>query len=372
MSAVCGLAGAMRPVVGGLSFRPPGRSQEEVSRAYGVPAERIVKLGSNENPYGPSPRVIEALRREDGRLNTYPAGLYAPLKARLAELNGVDEREVDLGPGAESIIRYLAMSLRRTRRRPLVIQRQSFDAAPWWVTAMGGVVRYVDAEDYAHDLDAYAETVGPRTRLLWLTSPDNPSGTIVRREEVAALLKRVPARVAVVFDQAYHEYVDDVDYADGLAALRSGARNVIVLRTFSKAYGLAGVRLGYVLADGTVCSALEGVHEPFHVSRPAAVAGLAALDDQPWLRTVVEKTVAERSRLSGELEGLGYDVVPSQANFVLARLPYATGDLAQALLQRGVIVRRPDKWGYGHHLRITVGRPEHTDRLLEELHDLGV
>lgn len=369
MSPLCELAGAIRPVVGGLSFHPPGRSQEEVIRTYGVPAERIVKLGSNENPYGPSPGVIEALARENGRLNTYPAGLYAPLKARLAALNGVRENEVDVGPGAESIIRYLAMLFTEPGDE-LVIQRQSFDAAPWWVTAMGGVVRYVDAKDYAHDLDAYADAVGPRTRLLWLTNPDNPSGTILRLAEVEALLARVPARVAVVFDQAYREYVDDPDYADGLAALRDGARNVIVLRTFSKAYGLAGVRLGYVLADEAVCGALEGVHEPFHVSRPAAVAGVAALDDQPWLRTVVSRTLAERRRLSDELARLGCDVVPSQANFVLARLPYETGELAQALLQRGVIVRRPDKWGYGHHLRITVGRPEHTDRLLEELHDL--
>jgi len=324
VSAVCELGQAIRPVVKGLSFHPPGRSQEEVIRAYGVPAERIVKLGSNENPYGPSPHVVEALAREAGRMNTYPAGLYAPLEARLAELNGVRESEVEIGPGAESIIRYLALLFVEPGDE-LVIQRQSFDAAPWWVTAMSGVVRYIEAKDYAHDLDACAAAVGPRTRLLWLTNPDNPSGTIVRRAEVAALLERVPARVAVVFDQAYREYVDEPDYADGLDALRDGARNVIVLRTFSKAYGLAGVRLGYLLADQGVCDALGRVHEPFHVGRPAAVAGLAALDDPGWMHATVQKTAAERARLSGELARLGWEVVPSQANFVLARLPYETG-----------------------------------------------
>lgn len=242
------LAGAVRPAVRGLSFHPPGRSPEDVVRAYGVPADQVVKLGSNENPYGPSPRVAEALERDRGRLNSYPAGLYAPLKARIAELNGVAEDEVEIGPGAESIIRYLAMLFVEPGDE-LVIQRQSFDAAPWWVTAMGGIVRYVDAREYGHDLEGYGSTVGRRTRLVWLTNPDNPSGSVVDRREVQALLECVPSDVAVVFDQAYREYADDPDYCDGLEMLKAGARNVLVLRTFSKAYGLAGVRLGYLLAD---------------------------------------------------------------------------------------------------------------------------
>lgn len=370
MSASCALVEAIRPAVRELSFHPPGRSVEEVARAYGIPTDWIVRLGSNENPYGPSPRVAEALMREADRLNSYPAGLYAPLRARLAELNRVSEAETEIGPGAESIIRYLAM-LFIGPGDELVIQRRSFDAAPWWTTVMGGVVRYVETKDYGHDLEAYAAAVGPRTRLLWITSPDNPSGMIVRHADVARLLERVPRRVAVVFDQAYREYVDDPEYADGLGFLRDGARNVIVLHTFSKAYGLAGVRLGYVLADASVCQALESVHEPFHVSRTAAVAGVAALDDPAWMRDAVTKTITERGRLAAALARLGHVVVPSQANFVLAHLPFETGNLTESLLRRGVIVRRPDKWGYGDHLRITVGKPEHTDRLLEELHELG-
>jgi histidinol-phosphate aminotransferase len=354
-----------------LDFHPPGRSEEEVARAYGVPAERILRLGSNENAYGPSPRAVAAITAEAGRVNGYPGGLYQPLRELIAKHNGVDEAEVEIGPGAEAIIHYLAMLFIEPLDE-LVIQRQSFDAAPWAVTEMGGVVRYVDADAYAHDLDAFAAQAGPRTKLMWITSPDNPSGTIVRRGEIDRFLDRVPAHIAVVFDQAYREYVDDPEYGDALAALTEGHRNVIVLRTFSKAYGLAGLRLGYLLADRVVCEALRRLHEPFHVNRLAAAAGSAALEDQAWMRDVVARTQGERARLSAELAEVGFGVIPSQANFVLVRLDEETAGLPEELLRRGVIVRRPDKWGYDRHVRITVGRPEQTDRLLEELHDIGI
>lgn len=353
----------------GLNFHEPGRSKEEVAATYGISTENIVKLCSNENPYGPSPLAQAAVANEARLLSVYPAGLYEELSAAIGSANGLAPANVVIGPGAESIVRYLAQ-LFIDPHDEAIMARQSFDAAPWWTLVMNGVVKYVDLNDFCYELEAVSHLVSKRTKIIWLCSPNNPTGTILRRADVHEFLEHIPHRVAVVFDQAYCEFTVDPEYADGVSFLKSGHGNVIVLRTFSKAYGLAGVRLGYALADERICASMEKVHEPFHVSRDAVVAGLAALGDDAWVEDVVGRTIAERSRLTRELAALGLDVVPSEANFVLAKVPQDAELFAERLMEKGIVVRPTSAWGYREHIRITVGTDDENNRLLRAVASL--
>jgi|SRR5665647_202945 len=359
---------SLRPVVAELDDHPLGRCRNDVARAFGISKDVIVELGLNENPYGPSPRVAEALARHVMDLRYYPGGFYRQLREAIAASNGVKPSEVEIGPGAEAIIRYLA-SLFIDPGDESVVARWTFDAPPWWTVAYGGRVAYVDLINGRYDLDAMLRASTKRTKMIWLCSPNNPTGSVLRQAQIGAFLRGIPTTTAVVFDQAYQEYVDDSEYGDGLNFLKSGHENVIVLRTFSKAYGLAGARLGYVIGTAGLIAKMQRVHEPFHVSHGAAVAGLAALEDQDWLSMVVENTRRERQRLTKGLAALGLHVLPSQANFVLAKVPCSAETLAESLLRAGVIVRPATKSGYPDCMRITVGTSEQNSRALEVLRD---
>ena len=232
---------------------------------------------------------------------------------------------------------------------------------------MNAVLRRVPLRQYLYDVEAMAAAVTARTKLLWIASPNNPTGTIITRDEVAWLLNELPESVTVVFDEAYREYVDDPAYGDGLDQLRAGRDNVVVLRTFSKAYGLAGLRLGYGLLSKRVAWLLDTIKEPFNVNRLSLVAGAAALADHDWLDQVVRSAISGRELLTRELRELSCDVVPSQANFVLTDVHRDAAELYERLVRRGVIVRPAGGWGYPSHMRVTVGTPEQNARFLESL-----
>src|SRR5665811_1252992 len=217
---------------------------------------------------------------------------------------------------------------------------------------MNAVVRLVSLRDYHFDLDAVAGATNERTRIVWLCNPNNPTGTIIRRDEMLRFLDTIPETVAAVLDQAYGEFAADSEYADGVRLVREGYRNVIVLKTFSKAYALAGLRLGYAIADGAICQMLDRIEEPFFLNRAATAAGQAALADSAWLERSVAAIKEGRVYLTDGLSALGCTVVPSQANFVLADVGCDARELFELLMRRGLIVRPADGWGYPTHIRV--------------------
>jgi histidinol-phosphate aminotransferase len=225
----------------------------------------------------------------------------------------------------------------------------------------------VPLRDFRYDLAAVRAAVTPRTKLIWLCSPNNPTGTVAPAAAVRELVDSLPSAATVVLDQAYQEFAEDPTAVDGLELLREGRENVIVLHTFSKAYGLAGMRLGYALVSPRVCSLLDTIKEPFNVNRLSIVAGPAALADREWMLACVAKTIEGREFLTQSLSRLGFGVVPSQANFVLVDVREDGEELWRRLLRRGVIVRPAAGWGLDEYVRVTVGTREQNERFLEAL-----
>src|SRR5665647_2720912 len=252
---------SFREAVRRLGDYEPGRSVQQVSQEFGIPIDEIVKLASNENPYGPSPEALAAIPTEFGNLHMYPWQEFADLRQCVAETNGVEPDNVVLGSGSESIVQMIPR-LYVESGDEVIVSPQSYSRYAAGSALMNAVVRLVSLRDYHFDLDAVAGATNERTRIVWLCNPNNPTGTIIRRDEMLRFLDTIPETVAVVLDQAYGEFADDPQYAEGVRLVRDGYPNVIVLKTFSKAYALAGLRLGYAIADGAICQMLDRIAQP--------------------------------------------------------------------------------------------------------------
>ncbi len=357
---------SFREAVRELEDYEPGRSVQQVSQEFGIPLDKIVKLASNENPYGPSPHALTAITAEFGNLHMYPWQEFADLRQCVAETNGVKPENVVLGSGSESIVQMIPR-LYVESGDEVIVSPQSYSRYASGSALMNAVVRLVPLKDYHFDLGAVAAATNERTRIVWLCNPNNPTGTIIRRDELLRLLDAIPETVAVVLDQAYGEFADDPQYAEGVRLVRDGYPNVIVLKTFSKAYALAGLRLGYAIADGAICRMLDRIEEPFFLNRAATAAGPAALADAAWLERTVTAIRDGRAYLSNGLSALGCKVVPSQANFVMADVGCDARALFELLMRRGLIVRPADGWGYPTHIRVTVGTPQQNETCLRVL-----
>jgi histidinol-phosphate aminotransferase len=346
----------------------PGADAEQVAQATGIPFADIVKLASNENDFPISEAVTAAITRQFPLLHSYPWEDYGRLKAAVAAANSVPSGQVVLSSGSAQLVLNLPL-LYTDPGDEVILAPQSYALYEAASQVMGARLRQVPLADYRFDIPAIVATLTERTKIVWLCSPNNPTGTIVTRRELQTLLDAAPATTAIVVDQAYCEFVNDPEYADPLELLAAGHRNVIALRSFSKAYALAGIRLGYAIADPVVCRMLNRIAEPFLLSRTACAAGLAALGDAEWLRASSAAVREGREYLSRELAALGWNVVPSQGNFVLADTHRDGRALFLALLERGVIVRPADGWGYPTHIRVSVGLPDENRRLLKALRD---
>ena len=341
----------------------PGKPIEEVERELGI--RDSIKLASNENPLGPSPKALAAIAAALGDLNRYPDGSAFYLKRRLAARLGVAVEELVVGNGSNEIIELVV----RTFLRPgdeAVMADQAFVVYRLVVQAAGGTARVVPLRDFTHDLDAIAAAITPRTRLVFLANPNNPTGTIFRRAAWEAFLGRVPGHVVVVADDAYAEYVDDPEYPDTIRSRGDGSVAVVTLRTFSKLYGLAGLRIGYGVGSAAVMDAIGRVRQPFNVNSLALVGALAALDDDEHVRRTLAANREGMAYLVAAFRRLGLESVPSAANFVLVRVAGAARAY-QALLRRGVIVRPMDVYGFPEHLRVTVGTPAENQRFVDAL-----
>jgi histidinol-phosphate aminotransferase len=347
----------------GIAPYEPGKPIEELERELGI--VDAIKLASNENPLTPSDRVQGAIRAALTTLNRYPDGSAFYLRQALAKKHGVSAEQVILGNGSNELIELLT----RTFLKPgdeAVVPHPSFVVYPMIVQAAGGIRVMVMLKDYRLDLEAMARAMTPLTKLVFIANPNNPTATIVTADEVEQFMARVPERTIVVFDEAYLEFAQGPDFPDTLNYVKQG-RKVLVLRTFSKANSLAGLRVGYGVADADAVSLMNRIRQPFNVNSLAQVAALAALDDDAHVLECVRMIEAGRHFLYDEFKALGLKYVPSRANFILVDVGRSATDIYQKLLHEGVIVRPMTAFGMETTLRITVGTPAENRRLAKGL-----
>jgi histidinol-phosphate aminotransferase len=341
----------------------PGMPIEQVQRELGL--TEVVKLASNENPLGPSPKAVAALRALLPELHRYPDGPATRLREALAERCRLAADQVAIGNGSTDLIDLLARAFLGPEHNAVISER-AFARFRQVVLARNGQARLVPMKDDRHDLEALLAAVDPATRLLFVANPNNPTGTWNSREEVDALVARLPENVILVLDEAYFEYADHPDYPDGVDYVRRGEA-VMVLRTFSKVYGLAGLRVGYGLARTEIIDSIDVVREPFNTNAAAQIAALAALADRQHVARSLELNRVEKRRLEKALDDRGLRFMPSLANFLCVDVARPGGEVFQALLRHGVIVRPLGGYGLETWLRVSVGAPEENAAFLEAL-----
>lgn len=340
----------------------PGKPIEEVERELGI---RAIKLASNENPLGPSPMAVEAARRAAPDANWYPDGAGYYLRSRLSVQLGVELDSLILGAGTCELIDLAARTLLSPGDNA-VTSEGSFPLYYSAVQATGEQLVCVPVRRYAIDLEGIAKAVNSRTKLVYLANPNNPTGTMFTADEFERFLARIPETTLVVMDEAYFEYADRPGYSRSLDLLRQG-RNVLVLRTFSKVYGLAGMRVGYGAGPAALLAEMHKIRQPFNVTGVSQAAALAALDDLEHVQRSVENNRRGLEQLQAGLAGQGVEFVPSCANFVLVHLGPETNRLADELLRLGVIVR-PMAWmGFPEAIRVSAGTPEQNEKFLAAL-----
>ncbi len=356
--------GPFRQAIADLVPYEPGKPVEEVQRELGL--ERVVKLASNEGPFPPFPAALEAIERTARDLNRYPDGGVWALRTALAERHGVAHESVVVGAGADGVIDLLSQATLDPGDE-IVCGWPSFPSYVLDAAKLGAVSRKVPLRDQKYDLDAMLAAIGPRTKLVYVCHPNNPTGTANGRDELAAFLDRVPAHVLVVLDQAYFEYIDDLDYVDAVEEHFKRRKRIVVLRTFSKIYGLAGLRVGYGIAPPDVVVATSKVRRAFDVAATAQAAALASIADDGEIARRRAQNAIGRAALEATLREHGLEPAgPALGNFVYAEV----GDgpaLFEQLLRQGVIVRPLAGFGAPGAIRVSVGTPEENEFFAEAL-----
>ena len=352
----------------GIQPYVPGKQVEEIKREYGV--TDIIKLASNENPLGPSPEAQRIVREHAGNMHIYPDGDAHELKHAIAEYHGVPVDQVLHGNGSDQLLRLAVQALARWGQDHGVVSEHSFGAYP---IALQGHNLDFDvakmAEGLRYDLDAMRELVRPNTRIVFIANPNNPTGTYVDRDSLREFLRYLPEDVVPIVDEAYVQYAVADDYASALE-MRDAHENLIVTRTFSKCYGMAGLRIGYMIARPEIVDGMNRVRAPFNCNRIGQKAARAALADTDFVEESVELNENGREQLEEgfrKLEGKGVDWTPSETNFLLVETPYHGPDLYEEMLYEGVIVRPMVGYGLPNHLRITIGTEEQNERCLNAL-----
>jgi len=356
--------------IGAIAPYQPGKPISELAREMGLDEAGIVKLASNENPLGLSPRARDAIDAALTELGRYPDGNGFELKAALSARYGVPSEGIVLGNGSNDVLEMIA-GVFLAPGRAAVYAQHAFAVYPLATQARGARGIVVPAKDYGHDLDAMRRAIDADTRVVFIANPNNPTGTLLAAAELEAFLREVPPGVVVVIDEAYNEYLPAAARYDSLPWL-ARHRNLILTRTFSKAYGLAGLRVGFALCDERVADLLNRVRQPFNVNNLALVAATAALGDHAFVRRSHELNLAGMKQLTDGCRRLGLEWIPSYGNFVSVAIPRANGASRAAavygdLLRQGVIVRPVGGYGLPDHLRVTVGLPEENARFLTAL-----
>jgi histidinol-phosphate aminotransferase len=357
------------PGVRRLTPYQPGKPIAELERELGL--SRIVKLASNENPLGPSPKALETASRHLDTLHLYPDGAGFELKAALARKLAVDPAQITLGNGSNDVLDMVARAF-LSPECAAVFSQHAFAVYPIATQALGAAARVAPAHAgergprYGHDLTAMAALCDEQVRVVFLANPNNPTGTHFGHKDLVAFLKALPDSTLVVLDEAYFEYVDDPKYPDGIALLKDFP-HLIVTRTFSKAYGLAGLRVGYAVSSPEIADFLNRVRQPFNVNSLALAAATAALDDSEHLARTVGLNRHGLKQLSAAFAERDLQFIPSVGNFVTVDVGRAAGPVYDALLREGVIVRPVANYGLPYHLRVTVGTEEENQIFLDAL-----
>ncbi len=340
-----------------------GKPVEELTRELGI--TDVIKLASNENPRGPGPAVHAALARAATTLARYPDGSGYRLKQALARHLGVSARQISLGNGSNDVLELVAR-VALSPGNEGVVSAHAFVVYPLAVISHGGKLVTVPAREWTHDLDAMARAITAATRIVFIANPNNPTGTWVRRHPLTEFLDRVPPHVVTVLDEAYFEYVREADYPNGIELLERYP-NLVVTRTFSKVYGLAGMRVGYCVSHPDIADLLNRVRQPFNVSTLALECAEAALGDREFVRTSADINADGMEQLRRGLDQLGIVYIPSAGNFLCIDVRRAAAPVYEALLRLGVIVRPIAGYGMPNHLRVTVGLREENARFLDAL-----
>ena len=333
--------------------------------------DRVIKLSSNESAFGTSPAAMEACRNFADRLFRYPDGGATDLRRAIAEKHGLDADRIVCGDGSDELIGLLCHAYLKEHDE-VVISQYAFSMYRLYAIGCGASPVTAPEKDFKIDTQAVLKTVNSRTRMIFITNPGNPTGTYLSTDELRALCRKLPDKVMIVIDSAYAEFVDHEDYCAG-AELVDEFPNVVMLRTFSKIYGLGGVRLGWSYSSKEIADVLNRIRGPFNVNAVAQVAGVAALKDEEFVKRAFEHNRKWLAKLPAELEAIGLKMTPSVANFVLVHFPENAGksaEKADAFLQdRGIIVRRVVSYGLPDALRMTIGRDEEMAELLSALKD---
>lgn len=361
MKACCELS---PPWVRAIAPYLPGKPIAELARELGLAEAGIVKLASNENPLGPSPRALSAAQDALAGMAQYPDGAGYSLKAKLAEKLGMTAERIVLGNGSNDVLDLVARAFLAPGASS-VFSQHAFAVYPIATQTAGARGIAVPAKNHGHDLAAMRASIRDDTRVVWIANPNNPTGTFLPWSDIEAFLAELPEEVVVVLDEAYGEYLPTEDRADTLAWIERFP-NLVITRTFSKAYGLAGLRVGYGIAHPEVIDLLNRVRHPFNVNAPALAAAEAALDDVAFLLRSYALNRAGMAQLVAGLKALNVETVPSKGNFLLAKV----GDAARvntALLRQGVIVRPVANYGLPEFLRVSVGLAGQNTRFLEAL-----
>lgn len=356
----------IRPNVRLMEPYSPGKPISEVKRELGL--EHVVKLASNENPFGPSPLAMQAVKRAAADMHLYPDGAAYELREAISRKFGLPHAQLLVGNGSDELIHLLGLVLLGSPEDQIVVGDPSFvryDAAAQ--LAPCELVKVPLDRCQVHDLSAMRRTVTERTKMVFIANPNNPTGTIVRTPDLESFLRDLPEHVTTILDEAYFEFAEDVpDYPNSVDLVRAG-RNVVGLRTFSKAYGLAGIRVGYGFAPAEIVDAVNRAREPFDVNSLAQAAAVAALEDADHVKRTVDNNRKGAASIADAIEAAGGRAYPTYANFVFADLGKPAAPVFEALLRKGVIVRCCDAMGCPTCLRITVGTEEENEIFAEAL-----
>ena len=347
---------------------PPGKPMDELEREYGV--TNAIKLASNENAWGPSPKAVEAISQMLTNLHRYPDGSSYYLTEAVAQWIGSAPEEIVLGNGSNEVIEFLVKAFVATGDM-VITSHPSFLMYQKFVQVRGGENVVIDLKDMRHDLEAIAAAVTDRTRLIFIDNPNNPTGTLISSEAFDRFLRNLPQSVIVVVDEAYVDFVDPEERIDILGYIREceGIPAVVSLRTFSKAFGLAGLRVGFGVMHKEVAALLHRVRQPFNINLPGQVGALAALEDTEHYQRTLSGTTDGRNWLSVEMTKLGCTPYPSYTNFFLIDVKGDATKLYEAMLYKGVIVRSMKAYGYPDFIRITVGTAAENERFVHALAD---
>ncbi|MFA5087805.1 MAG: histidinol-phosphate transaminase [Candidatus Omnitrophota bacterium] len=344
----------------------PGKPIDEVKREMGL--KRVIKLASNENPFGPSPRVLRAIQQEAKELNRYPDGECYKLKKQLAKRLGVGPQQLIFGNGSDEII-VMAIRAFVDSKDEVIIAKPSFLIYEIASKAAGAKVKAVSLKDFRYNLEAMSKAVNKRTKIIFIGNPDNPAGTYVTQNELVNFLGRLRRDVVVFIDEAYFEYVSSSDYPRSIELLKK-FKNIIISRTFSKMYGLAGLRIGYGIANEEMVEILNRVRDPFNVNSLAQAAALACLKDRAYYCEVARRLNEQKNFLYEELSAMGVIFRRTATNFILINVGKDSRQVSQELLRKGLIVRDMGAWGLKNFIRLTIGREEENKTFIQALREI--